>query len=231
MVQLGIFILPLLIEKERGQQPFCVSDRMVESISFSLSSWSLSFPLYVLQLARSLVHDAVRVADRETRIAKIETRPRERERERHTWHAEEARKGEVRRAGIRTRTSAWIAVASAREIVSPWRVDTNRASSHRRSGKATGDPGHPVLSCLYIRLSSIRRFFISSAPFSRLLGEILDEELSQERRRPVYAHVHYRVPPSCSPSLALFLPLFLVLFPSFFRWFHLRATSYSASLP
>lgn len=69
-------------------------------------------------------------------------------------------------------------------------------------------------SCLYIRLSSIRRFFISSAPFSRLLGEILDEEPSQERRRPVYAHVHYRVPPSCSPSLALFLPLFLVLFRS-----------------
>lgn len=54
LVQLGISILPLLIEKERGQQPFCVSDRMVESISFSLSSWSLSFPLYVLQLARSL---------------------------------------------------------------------------------------------------------------------------------------------------------------------------------
>lgn len=230
MVQLGISILPLLIEKERGQQPFCVSDRMVESISFSLSSWSLSFPLYVLQLARSLVHDAVRVADRETRIAKIETRPRERERERHTWHAEEARKGEVRRAGIRTRTSAWIAVASARETLRGEWIQTE----HRVMEEAAEQPGilaTRALSCLYIRLSSIRRFFISSAPFSRLLGEILDEELSQERRRPVYAHVHYRVPPSCSPSLALFLPLFLVLFPSFFRWFHLRATSYSASLP
>lgn len=187
--------------------------------------------MFSSSLARSLVHDAVRVADRETRIAKIETRPRKRERERHTWHAEEARKGEVRRAGIRTRTRAWIAAASTRERLSSLRGEWIQTEHRVINGRATGDLGHPALSCLYSRLSSIRRFFISSAPFSRLLGEILDEELSQERRRPVYAHVHYRVPPSCSPSLALFLPLFLVLFPSFFRWFHLRATSYSASLP
>lgn len=86
-------------------------------------------------------------------------------------------------------------------------------TEHRVIDEAAGQPGHPALSCLYSRLSSTRRrFFISS--FSRLLRGISDEELAGETERAIYAHVHYRVPPSCPPALSLSLHLYLLSPPA-----------------